>query len=314
MSRLDELPPDQRAALSLLLRQRKTYAEVAAMLAIPEQAVHDRAHAALAVLVPRLARELPPERRLEIGDYMLGQQTIADRLRTRTYLGSSEPARSWAQALSAELAPLADGALAEIPVAEASGAPQAGAAVTGASGELGPVSDYVGSPAPSPSSRQSSRLGGALLLALIVAAIVVAIVLLSGGGSSHKPPAPTAKATSTGPTLDARILMRSPSRNSRSVGLVEILSEGSRRAFFVAAEQLPATSGFFYALWLSNSPSSHEPLGKAPPVGASHRLEGGGALPANAGEFREILLTRETSIHATHPGRVVLRGRFSLGS
>ena len=53
MSRLDELPPDQRAALSLLLRQRKSYAEVATLLGISERAVHDRAHAALAVLAPR---------------------------------------------------------------------------------------------------------------------------------------------------------------------------------------------------------------------------------------------------------------------
>ena len=73
MSRLDDLPPDQRAALSLLLRQRKAYAEVAAMLQISERAVHDRAHAALAVLAPRQARELAPERREQIGDYLLGQ-------------------------------------------------------------------------------------------------------------------------------------------------------------------------------------------------------------------------------------------------
>ena len=74
MSRLEELPPDQRAALSILLRQRKTYAEVAAMLGIGEQAVHDRAHAALAVLAPQEARGLTPAMRQEIGDYMLSQQ------------------------------------------------------------------------------------------------------------------------------------------------------------------------------------------------------------------------------------------------
>ena len=74
MSRLDELPHDQRAALSLLLRQRKSYSEVASLLGIPEHAVHDRAHAALAVLAPRQARELTPECRHEIGDYLLGQQ------------------------------------------------------------------------------------------------------------------------------------------------------------------------------------------------------------------------------------------------
>ncbi len=86
MSRLDELPPDQRAALSLLLRQRKSYAEVAELLGIAEQAVHDRAHAALAMLAPRRARELTPEHRREIGDYLLGQQPgVAERLRTRAY-------------------------------------------------------------------------------------------------------------------------------------------------------------------------------------------------------------------------------------
>ncbi|MHB8243418.1 MAG: sigma factor-like helix-turn-helix DNA-binding protein, partial [Solirubrobacteraceae bacterium] len=115
MSRLDELPPDQSAALSLLLRQRKSYAEVALLLGIAERAVHDRAHAALTVLAPRQARELAPERRAEIADYLLGQAGVAERLRTRTYLAGSEDARAWAQALVAELAPVAGGELPEIP-------------------------------------------------------------------------------------------------------------------------------------------------------------------------------------------------------
>ena len=37
MSRLDDLPPDQRAALSLVLRQSKSYAEVAALLAATQR-------------------------------------------------------------------------------------------------------------------------------------------------------------------------------------------------------------------------------------------------------------------------------------
>ncbi|HYM46512.1 MAG TPA: sigma factor-like helix-turn-helix DNA-binding protein, partial [Solirubrobacteraceae bacterium] len=47
MSRLDELPPDLRAALSLLVDRGKSYAQVADLLAIPESVVRDRAHAAL---------------------------------------------------------------------------------------------------------------------------------------------------------------------------------------------------------------------------------------------------------------------------
>ncbi|MCW3027435.1 MAG: Sigma-70 region 4 type 2, partial [Solirubrobacterales bacterium] len=116
MSRLDELPPDQRAALSLLLGQRKSYAEVATLLAIEERSVHDRAHAALALLAPRQARELAAERREEIGDYLLGQQPgVGDRLAARAYLSESEPARDWATAISGELAPLSSAPLPEIP-------------------------------------------------------------------------------------------------------------------------------------------------------------------------------------------------------
>src|SRR6185312_5761927 len=67
MSSIDELPPDQRAALSLLLRQHKSHEEVAQMLGIAPQAVHDRAHAALAVLAPAQARQLDAGQREEIG-------------------------------------------------------------------------------------------------------------------------------------------------------------------------------------------------------------------------------------------------------
>jgi hypothetical protein len=329
MSRLDELPPDQRAALSVLLRQRKSYADVAAMLGIGEQAVHDRAHAALAVLAPQLARELAPERRSEIGDYLLGQQAgVAERLRTRTYLGSSEPARAWAQALTAELAPLAEAPLPDIPQAAAeavAGAPAAPAA-SGPPPRRAPDAAAGGAgsaPAPlppaTPRSLPSSRVGGAVLLAVLVAVVVVAIVLLTGGSSGHPKTSTSSSSasagstgTGTGPTIGARLPLRPPSGASRPLGLVQILSEGSKRAFYLVAEGLAPSKGFFYALWLYNAPSSSAPLGKAPPVGASHRLEGGGALPANAGSFHTILLTRETSTRASHPGQVVLSGPFKL--
>src|SRR5271170_5877554 len=98
MSRLDALPPDQQATLSLLLSQRKSYAEVAALLSISERAVHDRAQAALAVLAPARAREL-----------------TAERLATRTYLEGSADARAWAHDISAEIQPLSSAPLPELP-------------------------------------------------------------------------------------------------------------------------------------------------------------------------------------------------------
>src|SRR6202521_4163702 len=47
MDPIDQLPPDQSAVLSLLLRQGRSYGDIAALLGIPQGTVRDRAHAAL---------------------------------------------------------------------------------------------------------------------------------------------------------------------------------------------------------------------------------------------------------------------------
>jgi hypothetical protein len=312
MSRLEELPADQRAALSLLLRRHKSYAEVAGMLAIPEQAVHDRAHAALAMLAPSEARGLDAERRLEVGDYLLGQQGDAgERLRTRTLLSSSPPANAWASAIAAELAGIDKDALPEIPpLTDAAGA-------GGASQQPYPRSEATAATSGSTSSPlPSSRRGGAILLAVLAAVVAVAVILIVSGGSSKKRTGTgSARTTASskskaGPKEEGRITLQA-APGSTSKGTVVILAEGTKRAFYIQAEHIPSTNHFFYAVWLYNSPSSALALSKSPPVGSDHRLAGAALLPGNAGSYREILLTRETSTRPQHPGQIVLRGKLS---
>jgi hypothetical protein len=350
MSRLDDLPPDQRATLSLLLRRRKSYADVAAMLDIEERAVHDRAHAALAVLAVPQARELSAEQRDDVGDYLLGQRTgVAERLATRTFLEGSPQARAWAHALTAELAPLAAGSpLPEIPAAAQAPADSATGARTAAPGAArastpgdDAAADVASSPPPRPSrssrpassrpSPPSSRLGGALLLGAIVAVIVVAIVLIanSGGGGSHSSSNSTAAETDTGTTSgktgstgtqtgkakeDKRITLSPADSTSKSVGVAEVLSEGNQYAIYLAAQHLPASKGkgFFYAVWLYNSPTSFEAVSRAPEVGSNGSVQGGALLPKDAAKYHTMLLTRETASTPTKPGAVVLRGAFAL--
>jgi hypothetical protein len=325
MSRLDDLLPDQHAALSLLLRQRKTYAEVAALLGIPERAVRDRAHGALAVLAPRQARELTPEQREEIGDYLLGQRAgVAERLQTRTFLIGSAPGRAWGSAISAEIAPLAATPLPEIPpdATPAAAAPGAPAARDG--GDQPPAPKPGAKTLPgihSPASLPSSRRAGALLLAGIAAAVIVIVVLVTNSGGSHARTSAAARSSATGKstaatagkaTEDKRITLTSPDPASRAIGVAEVLSEGTKYAFYLAAEHLAPSRGFFYAVWLYNSPTSHEALSKTPAVGSNGRLQGGALLPSNAGEYHTMLLTRETSNRPTQPGPVVLSGAFGL--
>src|SRR2546423_13533714 len=151
MTRLDSLPPDQRAALALLLNQQRGYSDVARLRRWRGRAGPARAPAALAVLAPREARELPAERRLEVGDYLLGQRSsVADSLRTRSYLDASPQARKWAKAIAAELAPLSAGPLPEIPGAAPSGNGSGSAAAQPASVQ----------PAASPSPQRADGTAG----------------------------------------------------------------------------------------------------------------------------------------------------------
>jgi hypothetical protein len=81
----------------------------------------------------------------------------------------------------------------------------------------------------------------------------------------------------------------------------------------VTAEHLPPTeNGFFYAAWLYNSPSDALVLGRAPAVNSKGQLQAVGSLPANAGHFQQMLITRENSAKPSHPGPIVLSGPFSL--
>lgn len=254
MSRLDDLPPDQRAVLLLLVIQGKSHTEIADMLGISQDTVRDRARAALDALATDPSGAVP------------------------------------------SLAP----------------APPA------------PISTRAHDVPPSSRSLPSSRRGGALLLAALVAVVVVAVILITdGGGSSHKAVSTQAGATTSSatsststaaakPTVNKQIALTSPDPSSKMVGLAEVLSEGSKHAFYIAAEHLPPSTGFFYAVWLYNPPTSAVSLGKSPPVSSNGRLQGGALLPSNAGNYHEMLLTRETSSRPTHPGPTVLSGSFSL--
>jgi hypothetical protein len=338
MSRLDDLPADQRATLSLLLAQGKDYAEVAQLLQIGEQAVHDRAHAALAVLAPREARDLTPQRREEIGDYLLGQRSLADRMQARSLLEDSATARAWAGAIAAELAPLASGPLPEIPAGPAAddrngvAAAQQGsetAAPQLATGEAsslataapastggGPPDDAGARPGTRDARLPSSRVGGAIVLAVIAAVVVAVVLITSGGGSSHHRASTTASSTRGSSTSRAtetkRLTLTSPSPSSKALGVAAVLQERSTYAFYLAAERLAPSRGFFYAVWLYNSPTSYEPLSKSPPVGSDGRLQGGALLPSNAAQYHQMILTRETSEHPGRPGPIVLQGEFAL--
>jgi hypothetical protein len=304
MITLEQLPPDQRAVLSLLLRQRKRYDEVAEMLSISARAVHDRAHGALAVLAPAQARNLDAAARERIGEYLLGQQDEREAAATKAELARSAPQREWARSLAVELVKLT-AALPEIPVV-AEPAPTQPAASTPAA----PI----------------SRRGGALLLGGIVAvaAAIVAVVLSTGGsgggakqadshalGGSGHGGSTSATTSSTSPTIEKVATLKPPSGHGSARGGVIVGTVNGSPELELLAVSMPPTHGFYYVVWLLGSHGEAVPLGRTPNVGSDGRIDAYEPLPANAGSATGVELTRETTTHPTSPSlQVVLRGKF----
>ena len=308
MARIDDLPADQRAALQLLLKQGRTYDEIAQLLRIEPSAVRERARAALDALGPEDVEGLSLERQDEVADYLLGQQSASHRAQTREFLETSAPGRAWARVVAGELRPLAGGDLPEIPAE--------GAEVDQAFDALQARTVHR------ERTEKSSKVGGAILLAGLAVALVVAILLITGalGGDDdnggNERTATTSTTSTTGqPQVEAQINLTAPEgSNSDAAGVAQVARQGGQRAVALVAQGLPrANRNRFYAIWLYTSPSQAEFLGFPNPQPTENgRIETGFGLPESASNFRELVITRETEEQPKQPGTIVLRGRLDL--
>ena len=318
MTEIDDLAADQRAVLQLLLKQGQTYEDLSGLLKIDAAAVRARAHAALDALGPDAGRRLAPERRAEVSDYLLGQQSAAARAATRDHLAASAAARAWARVVASALRPLATEPLPEIPdevagAAVAEDEPRASAAEPGAEPE--PVRGVLASP-------RSSRLGGALLLGGVGVLVVVVVILLisSGGGGGSKKDSSTVASTPTNQTTAqatpiAQINLRPPS-GGRALGLAQVFAQSNRRLLIVAGQGLSQGA---YALWLYTSATKSRLLGFVPSrVGKDGRFVTQGVLPNDASSFQNLVVTSEQvsgnrAATPKQPGTIVLQGKLQTG-
>jgi hypothetical protein len=235
-SAFDRLAPDQRAAVELVLRQGRSYGELADMLGMPEETIRARARNGLTGLAPDL---VPPARVGEIADWLLGQQSEAHAARTRALVLADPAAQAWAATVAETLRGAPGGesvpALPTAPdqdvarvngtraggndgarAAHAGGAAGAGAARAGeaAGGDDGAAAgDAVDTfaaaglggdgPPRTPASRGddaaggSSRLGGALLIGSAVILVAAVLVFVFTRGSDEPDSTAETAATAT---------------------------------------------------------------------------------------------------------------------
>jgi hypothetical protein len=346
VSGLETLPPDQRAVLQLILVQGRGYADLAGVLKIDLDAVRSRALAGLeALAVAAAGGELAAAERARIADYLLGQQDDGERIVTLARLGESPAACRWAQALHAQLAPLAREPLPEVPVpASANGVgaalraaaePPAAATIPAAiAAPRRPDPATLPDAAPGISPRLPSRLGGAILIgAVAVSAVVLAIVLLSGGddgkSSSARASATTAAAstqastpaqTQTGTTAQpsarpiAQVNLTAAAGAGQAIGLGLVERNGRQLVLAVEATKLPANGAHdIDAMWLQG-PAGAKFLGFVPNrVAANGTFTVSATLPSNVRSYTQVLVTRESIAAVPRlPGPTILSGSLKL--
>ena len=312
MASLDTLTDGQRAILQLLLRQGKSYDDLATLLKSDLDAVRARARGAVAAIGSD-APELGDAHRDEIADYMLGQQTASQRAATREFLEGSSGGRSWARSVASALSPLANGELPEIP-AEREEVAEAFEALDARAARAIEV-------------EKSSKLGGRLIAAGIGVVLAIAIILalnLGGGDdpeTASNPPTSTAPATqATTPTGDvfevkAQGNLRPPGGTGSAKAEVAIVhfpdNDQYRLAFQATGLPPSSTRGSSYGVWLYTSAKENKFLGFPDTlVGQDGKLETVSDLSPDTPLYREVLLTRETAENPKQPGTIILRGRM----
>jgi hypothetical protein len=330
MATLDQLGPEQRAIIELLLTRGQSYEDLSGVLSLPTARVRELAREALSELAPSTAERVDPQWRGQLADYILGQQTGPEALATRGHLKSSEPARMWSLSLLDSLHGLfANGARPEIPGAgESSRRPERGAGSAregfrAAAGRVrGRSASGAGDSALSPEARQvvlRRRLivgAAGLLLALAVGGAIFAATreddepAARAGSAAGGAPTPPGQPAAAAPRVLGQVLLR-PTSGEQGVGRATLAEQAGRRLLVVQAQDLGRVArDEVLEVWLYNSDDDARSLG-AQKVERG-RFQGLGDLPADAARYRSIDVSREqTDRNPRHSGDSVLRGNLN---
>ena len=337
MPTFDQLSAEQKAIIELVVKRGRPYDALGDVLGIPTARVRELAREALIELSPVTAGRVDSERRAQIVDYVLGQQSSAERTATAAHLRRSEPARAWTLSLLDSLDGMyAPGAEPEAPDAGAvEEAPRRRERERERVREREPLRERVREPVREPLRREPlsaeardavrrRRLGAAGIGLILVAGIVLGIVALSsGGGGKHK-----------GKGATARILgeQLQPIAGSNSQGVAFLSQINSQPPRLTVEAKLPPTKrGEAYEVWLYNSPTDAVSVGaQVTDTRGGFRGQGPlpasvkGSIPGSLGNWRFIDVSLETIPDpacqrnpaclrrtAAHSGHSVLRGAIT---
>ncbi|HEX8065184.1 MAG TPA: anti-sigma factor [Thermoleophilaceae bacterium] len=322
MPTFDQLPAEQRAIIELVVQRGRSYDDLADALGITSARVRDLARDALVELAPVTAARVDSERRAQLADYVLGQQSSAEQTATRAHLRRSEPSRAWALSLADSLDGMyGDGLAPDVPAGDDRGGRRPDAL---AGRERDRVRerdrdrprDRVRRDEPvrrgdlSPEARvavRNRRVAAAIGGLLIVGALTVGIVAIAGGDDEKKESKPAAAQ----PRVVGQLLLNATKDGSKDQGIALIADRGKERDLIVQARLTPTKRGQAYEVWLYNSPKDAVSLG-AQVTDQQGAYQGAGALPAPLERYRYIDVSLEKiDRNAAHSGNSVLRGAIA---
>jgi hypothetical protein len=310
MASLDSLSDLQRATLQLLLKQGKSYDEIAALLKTDPSAVQSRAQEAVGALGPAKP-DIGDDRRREIADYLLGQQAASRRAATREYLEDSADGRAWARAVAGALRPMAGDELPEIP-AEPAEVDEAFEALDKRTARQEEV-------------KSQSQLGTKIIfgaVGLLVAVILIIVLGIFDSDDPAKPKTQTVTRTArTTPREQPVIVLQGKLRPPRGSGsgasgetaIIQYPKAGQFNLLIAAKGMTPAPQGSAYAVWLYNSPVQALFIGfpKAS-VSDAGTLQVVADLAPQTPTYSQVLVTRERVPKPTKPGKIVLSGKIAV--
>ena len=297
MATFDQLSPEQRAIVELVLRQGKTYGELADMLNLPEGRVRELARDALVELAPVSVRGVEEDWRGQLADYVLGQQSGPEATATKGHLRRSEAARSWARSLLDSLEQFYEnGSVPAIPDGErgrrAAAAPAAreprdrSSFGAGFFGSLGAMTGVI---------------AAGIALLVLFAVLIWPIGVLTGGDDSKSTAASKPSTTTTGQTASS----------GNPAGIAIVVERNGKKQLLVQATHLaPSGQSEGYYVWLYNSPSDAKSLG-GQVTDQNGNCQALGTLPAGFQNYRYIDISRQQvakSATLKHSGDSVLRG------
>ena len=311
MATLESLTAPQRAILQLLLKQGKSYDEIATLLKSDASAVQARAHEAVSAVGPERP-DIGDDRRHEIADYLLGQQTASRRAATREYLEDSAEGRTWARTVAGSLRPLAGDTLPDIP-SEPAEVDQAFEALDRRTARQEEI-------------QRSSQLGTKILFGAIGLAVAIGLSLALGFFGDDGEKSTTATVSRTAPTTpkeqpqviaqgDLRVPSGSSSEVTAQSAIVRYPSTNQFKLLVAVKGLKDAAEGSAYAVWLYTS--SSDALFVGFPKGAvteEGNLDIVADLTPETRNYREVLVTRERSERPKRPGSIVARGELTVST